>query len=109
MQVVFCYTSSEILRVNRKPAPEKILQVISNWATQRNGQRIKGQMPDILIRIDNTLLEGKMRANVDRLLGADESVRLEQIEQQKDINENGQLDPSRNLGRRIRVHGYSDC
>ncbi|KII61072.1 hypothetical protein RF11_05789 [Thelohanellus kitauei] len=111
-----------------KLAPDKIVQLIFHWATQRsikhsnllqdvsklikfdwfnhcrevcrrrnftffksprlgngNEHRINCQTPDIVIQIDGTLLKHTP----------------EEIEERKDINENGQLGSSRNQGRRI--------
>ncbi|KII64244.1 hypothetical protein RF11_02601 [Thelohanellus kitauei] len=52
-----------------------------------NEQRINGQTPDVVIQIDETLLKGKMRANVGRLLGTDENIPRDEIEEWEEINQ----------------------
>ncbi|KII63579.1 hypothetical protein RF11_16390 [Thelohanellus kitauei] len=77
-----------------------------------NGQRINGQTPDVVIKFDETLLRGKRHANVGRLLGADENISREEIEEWEEINKDGQLVPGRNHGRRITglcIFGLVEC
>ncbi|KII68504.1 hypothetical protein RF11_06942 [Thelohanellus kitauei] len=74
--------------------------------------QINGQTPDVVIQIDETLLKGKRRANVDRLLRADENIPREEIEEWEEINQDGQLVPGRNHGRRITgpwIFGLVEC
>ncbi|KII71204.1 hypothetical protein RF11_09228 [Thelohanellus kitauei] len=66
-----------------------------------NGQRINGQTSDVVIQIDETLLKGIRRVNVGRLLGADENIPREEIEEWEEINKDGQLVLGRNHKRRI--------
>ncbi|KII69140.1 hypothetical protein RF11_12583 [Thelohanellus kitauei] len=77
-----------------------------------NGQRINGQTPDVVIQTDETLLKGKWRANVGRLLGADENIHREEIEEWEEINKDGHSVPGRNHGRRITgpwIFGLVEC
>ncbi|KII69853.1 hypothetical protein RF11_13079 [Thelohanellus kitauei] len=126
-------------RTDCKLTPEKILQLIFYWAAQRSVKhskemldvskrilidwfnhcckvsdvetQINGQAPDVVIQIDETLLRGKRRVNIGRLLGVDENTPREGIDCEE-INQNGRLVSGRNHGRRITgpwIFGLLEC
>ncbi|KII68445.1 hypothetical protein RF11_10802 [Thelohanellus kitauei] len=77
-----------------------------------NGQRINSQPPEVVVQIDETLLCGKRRANVGRLLAADQTIPEEEIQEWEELKETGQLDRNRNQGRRIKgpwIFGLVEC
>ncbi|KII69880.1 hypothetical protein RF11_15662 [Thelohanellus kitauei] len=51
-----------------------------------NGQRINGQPSEVMVHIDETLLCGKRRANVGRLLAADQTIPEEEIQEWEELN-----------------------
>ncbi|KII62876.1 hypothetical protein RF11_12237 [Thelohanellus kitauei] len=90
--------------------------IIAHTRKLGNGQArgTNGELPDVVIQIDECLLRGKRMYNRGRILTGDQNILIEDIAEWMSMNENNenQMDPGPNYGRRITgpwIFGMAEC